>query len=63
MNVTDYYRAVFWSDFGTWSTSGCRTVIDDGNITVCECRQLGHFGILFVSKQGYPRVLKHTWHV
>ena len=36
--------------FGAWSTSGCREVVQDENHTVCECNQLGHFGILFVRR-------------
>ena len=39
--------------FGAWSTSGCREVIQDENHTVCECNQLGHFGILFVREYSY----------
>ena len=36
--------------FGAWSTtSGSRKVKQDDNHTVCEFKQLGHFGILFVS--------------
>ena len=35
--------------FGAWSTEGCREVVRDGNRRVCECSQLAHFGILFVS--------------
>ena len=35
--------------FGAWSTSGCKEFTDDDDHTVCECSQLGHFGILFVS--------------
>ncbi len=40
-------------NFGAWSTSGCREATDGGNHTVCECNQLGHFGILFVSRKLY----------
>ena len=36
-------------EFGAWSTSGCREVERDGNRRVCECTQLAHFGMLFVS--------------
>lgn len=36
-------------EFGAWSTSGCREVRTRDNHTECECSQLGHFGILFVS--------------
>ena len=35
--------------FGAWSTEGCRMVMKEGNRLVCECTQLAHFGILFVS--------------
>ena len=35
--------------YGSWSTEGCREVMREGNRRVCECTQLAHFGILFVS--------------
>ena len=35
-------------EFGAWSREGCREVTKGGQI-VCDCVQLGHFGILFVS--------------
>ena len=35
--------------FGAWSTEGCREVVREGNRRVCECSQLAHFGVLFVS--------------
>ena len=36
-------------NFGAWDISGCREIqVSEGRI-VCECTQLGHFGILFVS--------------
>ena len=35
--------------FGAWSTEGCKEVMREGNRRVCECTQLAHFGILFVS--------------
>lgn len=36
--------------YGKWSTDSCRVVSDDGATTQCVCTQLGHFGLLFVSK-------------
>ena len=34
---------------GRWSSENCRKVKSEGGRTVCECSQLGHFGLLFVS--------------
>ena len=39
--------------FGAWSTEGCKEVMKEGNKRVCECTQLAHFGILFVSCIGH----------
>ena len=47
--VFNNYTTVITDDFGVWSTSGCRTIENDGGHTACECNQLGNFGILFVS--------------
>ncbi len=35
--------------FGVWTTEGCKEVMREGNKRACECTQLAHFGILFVS--------------
>ena len=35
--------------YGRWRTDRCRVVSDDGVTTTCDCAQLGHFGLLFVS--------------
>ena len=35
--------------FGAWDTAGCREITSSNGRKDCECRQLGHFGILFVS--------------
>lgn len=40
--------------FGAWSADDCREVATgSGNEKVCECTQLAHFGILFVSIHSY----------
>ena len=38
-------------EFGAWSTTGCKEVVIDRekNVRSCECSQLAHFGLLFVS--------------
>ena len=36
-------------EFGAWSTSGCKEVLQKGNERICSCTQLAHFGILFVN--------------
>ncbi|XP_064387646.1 adhesion G-protein coupled receptor G6-like isoform X2 [Halichondria panicea] len=33
--------------FGAWDTTGCREITSSNGRKDCECRQLGHFGILF----------------
>ncbi|XP_064387511.1 uncharacterized protein LOC135335851 isoform X2 [Halichondria panicea] len=33
--------------FGAWDTAGCREITSSNGRKDCECRQLGHFGILF----------------
>ena len=35
--------------FGAWDTAGCKEIASSNGRKDCECRQLGHFGILFVS--------------
>ena len=35
--------------FGAWDTAGCKEITSSNGRKDCECRQLGHFGILFVS--------------
>ena len=39
----------FTDRFGAWSTDGCTKVAANGDSIGCECTQLAHFGILFVS--------------
>ncbi len=41
--------------FGAWDTAGCREITSSNGRKDCECRQLGHFGILFVS------LVESTW--
>ena len=44
------YFCLCAGQYGRWSTDSCRVVSDDGATTRCVCTQLGHFGLLFVSK-------------
>ena len=45
---------LYTGGFGAWSPDGCTEVVTgSGNEKVCECTQLAHFGILFVSVHSY----------
>ena len=33
---------------GRWSSDNCRKIRSGGGRTICDCSQLGHFGLLFV---------------
>ena len=46
----DLLLDLYAGQYGKWSTDSCRVVSDDGATTQCVCTQLGHFGLLFVSK-------------
>ena len=36
-------------NFGAWDLGGCKEVQTTNDRVTCDCTQLGHFGILFVS--------------
>ena len=45
---------LYTGGFGAWSPDGCTEVVTgSGNEKFCECTQLAHFGILFVSVHSY----------
>ncbi|XP_064387685.1 adhesion G-protein coupled receptor G6-like [Halichondria panicea] len=48
-NVNNSRCAVYKTkdQFGAWDTAGCREITSSNGRKDCECRQLGHFGILF----------------
>ncbi|XP_064387545.1 latrophilin-like protein 1 isoform X4 [Halichondria panicea] len=48
-NVTNSSCALYRTQdrFGAWDTAGCREITSSNGRKDCECRQLGHFGILF----------------
>ena len=50
VNCYDLLLGLCAGQYGRWSMDSCRVVSDDGVTTHCVCTQLGHFGLLFVSK-------------
>ena len=42
---------------GRWSSDDCKKTKTSGGRTVCDCSQLGHFGLLFVCISYYVYIL------